>query len=219
MQARLDSSARDQHIVEIMALKKNNMNKFCVIKDILAICGPYFSEETRNDWMNNLIDRGTDILDDLYSIQKAAATDEGNAPISTTSTTSSSIQTGVNLNQQRTPNFKSTYVPEGKAISSNKSSSSTSSSSSNVVSQSQSARIVIPSGPSSKSYNTSDLTSTVQKSQPSSKAPPSIKPTAVKSNSNSVVPGSNTTFCISNAELEIDEQLNPMDRPTKRGKS
>ena len=75
------------------------MNKFCVIKDILAICGPYFSEETRNDWMNNLIDRGTDILDDLYSIQKAAATDEGNAPISTTSTTSSSIQTGVNLNQ------------------------------------------------------------------------------------------------------------------------
>ena len=173
----------------------------------------------RNDWMNNLVDRGTDIVDDLYSIQKAAATDKVNAPISTTSTTSSSIQTGVNLNQQRTPNFKSTYVPEGKATSSNKSSSSTSSSSSNVVSQSQSARIVIPSGPSSKSYSTSDLTSTVQKSQPSPKAPPSIKPTAVKSNSSSVVPGSNTTFCISNAELEIDEQVNPIDRPTKRGKS
>ena len=49
-------------------MKKDYMNKFLVIKDILAICGPYFSEETRNNWMNNLIDRSNDYLNDMYLI-------------------------------------------------------------------------------------------------------------------------------------------------------
>ena len=156
LQARLDSSRRDQHLVETMALKKDNMSKFSVIKDILAICGPHFGEETRNQWMNDLIDKGNDILGDLYDIVKTAEKEEDIAPVSTISRTSSSKQSGVNLNERRTPIIKATVSKEGKATSSNKSSSSTSASSSNVVSQSQSTRDENPSGPSSESYTTTD---------------------------------------------------------------
>ena len=230
LQARLDSSARDQHLVEMMALKKDNMNKFSVIKDILSICGPFFGEETKKQWMNDLIDKGNDILGDLYDIVKTDEKEEEIEPVSTISRTSSSKQSGENLNERRTPNIKATVAKEGKATSSNKSSSSTSASSSNVVSQSQSARVENPSGPSSKSYTTTDsynnsdsytttdFTSAVKKNPSTIKAPPTIKPTTIKSNANLVVPGSTTTIRISNADLEIDEKVNAMERPVKKGK-
>lgn len=54
------------------------MNKFLVIKDVLAICGDTFSESTKNHLMGCLMDRAKDILDDLYPIPSDGAKSERN---------------------------------------------------------------------------------------------------------------------------------------------
>ena len=46
------------------------MNKFSVINGVLAICGDYCTENKMTDWMNSLLDRAGDILDDLYPISR-----------------------------------------------------------------------------------------------------------------------------------------------------
>ena len=183
-------------------MKKDSMNKFLVIKDILAICGPYFSEETRNNWMNDLIDRGNDYLNDMYPISKHGFDNDAATQFSTTSTTSSTKEGESNSNERETPSNKPVVRKEGNQNSSDNSSSSSSSSSSNVVSQSQSQasrEINSRHGPSSCAQFT-NITS-----QMTIKTATAVKSITDKPNPIPLAPGS--AHRISNADLEIEENI------------
>lgn len=188
-------------------MKKDSMNKFLVIKDILAICGPYFSEETRNNWMNDLTDRGNDYLNDMYLISKHDFDTDAATQFSTTSTTSSTKVDESNSNERETPSNKLVVLKEGNQISSNNSSSSSSSSSSNVVSQSQSQasrEMNSRHGPSSCAQFTS-ITSAIKTSQMTIKTATAVKSITDEPNPIPLAPGS--AHRISNADLEIEENI------------
>ena len=197
-------------------MKKDSMNKFLVIKDILAICGPYFSEETRNNWMNDLLDRGNDYLNDMYPISKHGLENNAATQVFTTSTTSSTKEDESNSNERETPSIKPAVLKEANQVPSNKSSSSSSSSSSNVVSQShsQASREVNPRyGPSSSAQST-DFTSAIQTSQMTIKTATTVKNITDKPNHIPLIPGS--AHRIFNADLEIEEDI-PKGRQKLKG--
>ena len=183
-------------------MKKDSMNKFLVIKDILAICGPYFSEETRNNWMNDLIDRGNDYLNDMYPISKHGLDNDAATKFSTTSTTSSTKEDESNSNERETPRNKPVVLKEGNQISSNNSSSSSSSSSSNVVSQSQSqaSREINSRHGLSSCAQFTYITSAIKTSQMTIKTTTDDKP-------NPIPLGPGSAHRLSIADLEIDENI------------
>jgi hypothetical protein len=196
-----------------IAMKKDNMNKFSVVKDILAICGDSFSEETRQEWMGILIDRGNDILSDLYNVPGNGATTTATEEEKTPSIKSSWKQEPRNSNSNQTPSIKAAVVKDSsnKSYSSNSSNSSSSSSSSssnsssNLVSQTQSSKKEKP--------RTSNNTSAIKLPE-TSIIPTTI--TKMKSVATQEVPGSIETNRITNADLEFEEKAKK-ERPTKKG--